>query len=294
MSDYFGALMQSSGLSVDGKTALRLDTARQVTLSPVDDGIVEVDEQVSVAHNDLSVNRNMPFDPVQSRTDAETQDGAVGLKVGVTPIPSVVEQARPATTAPMDVPMVEAQTAHSYVGDRPVIDEAPPRTTEPIQVQSIERLPAGTAMVQAALRWVAFGESHAPAAPEPEAVSMRQVDSSVMPKEVQASDRSEPLMSKFASKERLESFPSSLPGPPGPPQGAEDPVTLYDSVPHRRVQAHDPESESVVEVTIGSINVRVDGPPPPVGAAMAPPPTDRTVPESPPRSGLSRRTLWRI
>jgi hypothetical protein len=290
MSDYFGALMQASGLSVDREIVSRRDIVPYNTPSPTDYGIVEVDEQIRVAHNESSVNRTMPLEPVRGRSDVATQDGTVRPEVGVTPIPSVVEQASLATT----VPMVEAQASDPFVGDMPAIDEAPHRTSEPNKFHSMEPPRAGAAMVQAALRWVASGESHAQGAPEPESVPMRQVGPSVMPKEVQAFGRSEASMSKPVSKERLESFPSSLRVPPGRTQEAEDPVTLHDSVSYRWVQAHDPASENVVEVTIGSINVRVDAPPPPAVAVMAPSPALRAAAEVPPRSGLSRRTLWRI
>lgn len=290
MSDYFGALIQASGLSVEGETASRRNIVSYDPPPPTDHGIMEVAEQIRIANHESSVTRTMPFEPVRGRTDVAAQDSSVGPEVGVTPIPSVVEKARPATT----VPMVEVQAADPFVGERPAIDEAPHRTSEPSQFHSMEPPRAGAAMVQAALRWVVSGEGHAQAASESESVPMRQVSPSVMPKEVQASDRSEASMSKFVSKERLESFPSSLLVPPGRTQGAEDPVTLHDSIPHRGVQAHDPANENAVEVTIGSINVRVDAPPQQAVAATAPSPTDRNVPESPPRSGLSRRTLWRI
>lgn len=290
MSDYFDALIQASGLSVDSEIASRRDISPSNTPSPTDYGIVEVDEQIRVAHNESSVNRTMPFELVRGRTDAATQDGSVQPEVEVTHIPAVVEQASRATT----VPMVEAQASDPFVGDRSAIDEAPPRTSEPSQFHSMEPPYAGAAIVQAALRWIASGENHAQAAAEQESVPMRQVGPSVMPKEVQAFGQSEASKSKVVSKERLESFPSSLLVPPGRTQEAEDPVTLHDSVPHRPVQAHDPASENVVEVTIGSINVRVDAPPPPAVAVTAPSPALRAAAEVPPRSGLSRRTLWRI
>lgn len=290
MSDYFGALIQASGLSVEGETVSRGNIVPYGTPSPTDYGLMEIDQHIRVANHESSVNRHMPFDPVQSRTDVATQDSTVGSEVGVAPIHSVVEKARPATI----VPMVGAQAADPLERDRSAIDEVPSRTTEPSQPHSIELPPAGDAMVQAALRWVASGESHTAAASEPEPVPIRQVGPSVMPREVRASDRPEALMSKLVNKERPESPPSSLLMPLGRTQGAEDPVAFHDSIPHRGVQANDLASENVVEVTIGSINVRVDAPPQPAAAVTAPPPTDRNVSESPPRSGLSRRTLWRI
>jgi len=290
MSDYFGALIQASGLSVEGDTVSRRTIVPHDTTPPTDYGLMEIDEQIRGAHSESSVNETRSLESVQRRTDIATQDGTVGPAVGVTPKLPVREKARPAAT----VPEVEAQATDPYVGDKPAIDEASARITEPSQIRSMGQPPAGAALVQAALRWVASGENHAQAAPEPESVLMGQVDPPVVPKEVQASDQSEASMDKPVSKERIESFPSSLLVPPGRTQRAEDSVTLGDTVQHHRVQAHDPASENVVEVTIGSINVRVDAPPPPAVAVTEPSPTPKTSPESPPRSGFSRRTLWRI
>lgn len=293
MNDYFGALMQSSGLSVDADATSRWNTTIHDTSSTADYGIVEIDDQVSVAHNEYSVNKTMPFEPGQGRTGVASEDGPVQPGVGIAPIPSVVEESRAITIEPM----VEAQAADALVGDMRSSDAAtPPRSTEPSQFHSKDSLPPEPTLVQAALQWIAEGESLGQAVPESASMLSPGLDPTVVSKEVEAHVRAEDSAGNRVIEERLELSPQSSSMPPLGVQAVEASVTLHDTdtLKHRRALAHDPGGQDAIKVTIGSINVRVDAPPPPAVSVTAPSSTLRTSSESPPRSGLSRRTLWRI
>jgi hypothetical protein len=314
MSDYFGALMQSSGLPVDTDATSRLDTARPVAPSPADYGIVEVDEQVNHAQNIDSAHMTAPLEPVQDHIESATGGEAARPSIGGAPAPSAIEKAIPVTVAPTHsaiektipvmVPATVVPTSEAYAtsfSESPVANghttdnEAPLRGNESSHLPSPDSPPVGPTLLQAALRWIASGESPAQAVPESAAIVSPQAGLSVVPKEVQARMRGEASGATRAFDERLElSSPSSSVSQLLRTQAVETPVPLPDSLLQQRSPAQDPGCEDAIEVTIGSINVRIDAPSPPAVAATAPLPAFRTSPESPPRSGLSRRTLWRI
>ena len=294
MSDYFGALMRSSGLSVDADATSRLDTARQVTPSPADYGIVEVDGQVNHAQNKDSAHMTMPLEPMQDQTALATGGEAERPSIEVAPTPSAIEKAMPNTVAPTSEAFATSLPESPVASGCTTSNEAPLRENESRYGPSPDSLPPGPTLVQAALRWIAGGESLGQVVPDSALMVSPRLGLSVASKEVQAPPQAEGSMGKLASKQRRELFGPSSSVPPLRTQAVKAPQDLHDSAQHGRVQAHAPASENGVEVTIGSINVRVSAPPSPAVAVTVPSPTLRTSSESPPRSGFSRRTLWRI
>lgn len=293
MSDYFGSLMQSSGLFLERGAALRPGIPPQDPASPADYGIVEVDEHVSMAHPDASEDKTDPLIPAQRQPSLEAGEGAARPRVEIAPMPSVIEKARPAAIAPM-IQVQEADSSSFVVAERRAHDEASSGVNMPSRVHEEEPLPARSAVVQAALRWVASGEDHAGVGAEPGSVRPQRSDSPFVHRDVQAPQRAESRESHQEGEERLDSVGSPSFVRLGQAQSAEAPAALQDFDQHRQTSARDPVPDNMVEVTIGSINVRVDAPPPPTVAATAPPPAPRGTAEAPLRSGLCRRTLWRI
>jgi hypothetical protein len=293
MSDYFGALMQSSGLSLERGAASRPGTLPQDPASPADYGIVEVEEQGSMVHSDASANKTEPLIPAQGQPGSAAGEGAVRPRVEIAPMPSVIQKDRPAATAPM-AQVQEADSSDSVVADRRAHDEASSGENVPIRFHEKKPLPAGSAVVQAALRWVASGEDHTRVVPEPASVQPQRSDSLFVDRDVQAPQRVESQGNHQAGEERPDSARSPSFLRLGQPQAVEAPAVLQDSDQHRRVSVHDSGNDNAVEVTIGSINIRVDAPPPQAAAVTAPSPVPGGTAEAPARSGLSRRTLWRI
>ena len=154
---------------------------------------------------------------------------------------------------------------------------------------------SGHALLQAALRWVASGESPVQTVSEsaPMVMSARPEPAAV-PKDIRTHVRGEDASGNPMIEERLELLAPSLSATSARAHVAGDSETPHNSDQRRRVQAHGASSENVVEVTIDSINVRVDAPAQPVVARTASSTAPRAASESPPRSGLARQTLWRI
>jgi hypothetical protein len=291
MSDYFGALMQSSGLSIEKGAALRPGVTPQDPAFPADYGIVEVDEQGSMVHGDASANKTDPPIPAQGQLGSADGQGAVQPRGEVAPMPSAVEKVRSVAIAPL-VQVQQADSTDSVEADGRAHHEASSGANAPSRFHGKEPLPVGSAVVEAALRWVASGEDHTRAAPVPASVRPQRSDSPVVFQDVQAPQTAEAPISDQESEERPDSARSSSFLRLGQPHAVEVPEALRDSDQHPRESARDSVTDNVVEVTIGSINVHVDAPPPP--AVTAPSPISRGTADTPPRSGLSRRTLWRI
>lgn len=294
MSNYFDALMQSSGLSADGEAALRLDTAGQVTPSPTDYGIVEVDEQISVVPSESSRNRTMPLGPMQNQTDLAIGGESARPSIEPAPTLSFIEKAVPVTVASMSEAYTTSLPESPAVHEHAANDEVSLRGNQSSLLSSSDSLVSGPVLVQAALRWIASDKSPAPVVPKSASMVSPELGSSVVPKEVQAHGRGEESAGNRVIEERLELSAPSSSGPPLRTHAERVPDALHDSAQHRRIQNHDTTSENVVEVTIGSINVRVDAPPQPTAAVTAPSPAPGTFPQSSSRSGFSRRTLWRL
>lgn len=293
MSDYFGALMQSSGLSLEKGAALRPGATPQDPAVPADYGIVEVDEQVSMVHSDASANKTDPPIPAQGQLGSANGQGAVQPRGEVAPMPSAVEKGRPVAIAPL-VQVQQADSTDSVEADGSAHHEASSGANVPSRFHGKEPLPVRSAVVQAALRWVASGEDHTRAAPVPASVRPQRSDSPVVFRDVQATQAAEAFISHQGNEEWLASVRSPSFLRLGQSQAMEASEALRDSDQHPRESARDSVTDNVVEVTIGSINVHVDAPPPPAVTAPAPSPISRGTADTPPRSWLSRRTLWRI
>lgn len=293
MSDYFGSLMRSSGLFLERGAALRPGIPPQDSASPADYGIVEVDEHVSMVHPNASKDKTEPLIPAQGQPGLEAEEGAVRPRIEIAPMPFLIENARPAAIAPM-IQAEEADSSDFVVAERRAHEEGSSDVNVASRFHEKEPLAARSAVVQAALRWVASGEDHTGAATEPWPVRPQRSDSSFVRRDIQAPQLAESRGSHQEDEEQLDSVGSPSFVRLGQAQSVEAPATLQDFNQHRQTSARDPVPDNMVEVTIGSINVRVDAPPPPTVAATAPPPVPRGTAEAPPRSGLCRRTLWRI
>jgi hypothetical protein len=127
---------------------------------------------------------------------------------------------------------------------------------EPNNPESKNTLPGGPALVQAALRWIAAGESPEQAAPEEPSSPTPQFASLDVSEDIRPHTMNEASAGKPA--------------------------------PFSYIQ------EDAVEISIGSIHVRVDAPPPPAAALTTPAPVTKPAAEPSPRSSLSRQALWRI
>lgn len=286
MSDYFGALMQSSGLSLEKGAALRPGATPQEPAFPADYGIVEVDEQVGMVHSDASANKTDPPIPAQGQLGSANGQGAVQPRGEVAPMPSAVKKVRPVAIAPL-VQVQQTDSTDSVEADGRAHHEASSGANVPSRFHGKEPLPVGSAVVQAALRWVVSGEDHT-------SVRLPRSDSPVVLRDVQAAQTAEAFISHQGNEERLASVRSPSFLRLGQSQAMEASEALQDSDQHPRESARDSVTDNVVEVTIGSINVHVDAPRPPTVTAPAPSPAPRGTAGAPPRSWLSRRTLWRI
>jgi len=338
MTDYFGALIQSSGLHVERKTASRQRSTPCDTPSPAGDGIIEVDEQVGVPHVPSSAQRTMRFEPLRGDAHAANLGEAEQSEGGAVSSPSSVERAGLANAAPIsaaypptslefqEVANVAGAGFDGSVSASPPIGEVMRMTAASVSEASVTSSPesssarghiamseaplhgdpsghrigpdarlSGHALLQAALRWVASGESPVQTVSEsaPMVMSARPEPAAV-PKDIRTHVRGKDASGNPMIEERLELLAPSLSATSARAHVAGDSETPHNSDQRRRVQAHGASSENVVEVTIDSINVRVDAPAQPVVARTASSTAPRAASESPPRSGLARQTLWRI
>jgi hypothetical protein len=236
MSDYFGALLQSSGITIGADASSRpLPTAPV----PSDYGIEEVDEYKIITQPPAAEHRiitessasermTTPLNPKQNLADPAPREGV-------------------AHASSLPESMQENQSTANYI----LIAQ-----DEPSNPESKNASPGGPALVQAALRWIAAGESPEQTAPEEPSSPTPQFASLDVPEEIRTHAMNE--------------------APAGKP------------APFSYIQ------EDTVEISIGSIHVRVDAPPPPAAALTTPSPVTKPAAEPPPRSSLSRQALWRI
>ena len=325
MSDYFGALIQSSGLRVERGAGARQHNTRDTTPSPTDYGIEEVDEHVSVVSNKSQADRTISSESLhgdvtrthigeagQPGETAVNRPWSVEEARSVNPVPIFEAQATPPSELPadvagsiVDIPIapsigevagmaavslseasVISSRESSSAGGHGAKSEAPRHENIPSHATGLDALPSGYTVVQAALRWVASGESSS------RTVS-KSAPTTTLPasKDMRARGEGEDVADSRMSEERH--GPSSS-VPPAQTHAVEAAEALYDSVQDQHDQTHDFSREDAVEITIGSINVRVDAPPQSAVAVTAPSPAPHQVSEPSPRSSLARRTLWRI
>lgn len=325
MSDYFAALIQSSGLRVEREAGSRQPSTRYATPSPKDYGIEEVDEQISVAPHESLAGRTFsseslhgdvtgtdlgearqPSEEAVYRSSSDEKARSVnaapmskaqatsvsGLPadaasiIGDIPTPPTIREATGTTgvslsEAPVvSLPESSSASGHAAKGEASRHENVPSRAIGP------DPLPSGYTVVQAALRWIASGESSSQ-------MKSKSADTTTLSasKDMRVRGEGEDFADHRMSEERIEASSSV---PPAQPHAVEAVEALYDSVQDQHDQTHHFSREDAVEITIGSINVRVDAPPQPTVAVTAPSPAPHAASEPSPRSSLARRTLWRI
>lgn len=194
-------------------------------------------------------------------------------------------------------PFIEAD-ATSLVNttrvEKPAGDNALLRQTAPNNSSNQESSPSGSALMQAALRWIVAGENQTQVAPEAAMKPESRTGEQDAEEDYNSIALGESPVSKPADQERFEAVLSPLLVQSVRAQPIESQVTTRDRVRPSEEAYSGFEKEEVVEISIGSIHVRVDAPHPPAVAATIPSPANRTIKEWKPHSSLSRRALRRI
>jgi len=156
-------------------------------------------------------------------------------------------------------------------------------------------------VMQAAMRWIAAGDGVTEAAPAPAAQPVSAIGLPGTP----------PAAQRALARDAAVPAPAVARDSPFADIGSAVGATLVqlrDALGPPRAQAADGRvpaplearadgdgaAEDVVQISIGTIHVRVDAPPPPAVSVASPPLARMAPPAQAPRSGLSRRALRRI
>ncbi|MEO6408205.1 MAG: hypothetical protein ABIO45_05565 [Burkholderiaceae bacterium] len=261
MSDYFGALMRSSAMTVGGVAPARAVPRPVTSLEVVGERLVPA----TAAH-------------------------AANAPIVATPV-------APATVA---AATAQNNEGNEHAGDPPARDatnsasvndgvaQTPPEAAHPGIVARESKVAPAHEVVRAAMRWVAADPQQAaptPAASEhawhEEAAAAPQAHTTVVAVLTPPPARSEPAES-VAPRAMVVQADARL--TPTPPAAAET----------FAAPAHDER----FEISIGAIHLRVDAPAPQTVARTAPAPSPAArsahVAPTPPRSALARRALRRI
>ena len=307
MSDYFGALIRSSGMAIGPGVSASAPERLPASAAVPDLGLVELDVQRDAPPPappmlppavpptpPVLPPAVPPTPPVQTHAVSEAPPAGARQK----------SEALPPERVAAEVPAVAAVEATVTPPARPAAPEHPGPARWPL-TPSGAVAPAlsghsdlGQAMVRAVIQWVA-------------AVPPRPMAS---PAGLPRPRPTPPMLAMDTSTHQMgwpadppesvaEICPAPRAGAPPPPSIVTPirvaPIQPVESIERAAVRAtaNDPAaSEEVVEVSIGAIHVRVDAPavqtvaPPSALAAATRPLTDR----APDRSGLARRALRRI
>jgi hypothetical protein len=170
MSDYFGALLQSSGIGFGAMASSFPDPMLAVQSGPAEYGIQEVNEQ-QVATPSASPSKPLSFDhwgtpstQLPRTGKAESASLHASSVLGASPLPS---------STPSSVAVFDA-TAPSTSSSATTTDLMVPTGGEPGPAPQ-DTPHQGPALVQAAVRWIAAGESQVQAMPEA-AIGVTQFD----------------------------------------------------------------------------------------------------------------------
>lgn len=305
MSDYFGALMRASGLAA--AAAQRPHHAREALPPAPEDGAVETRTVVATGHSAPGA----PAAPAAAGTPARTRSAAAAPPATAVQAQSSVQGVRAAAVAP---PPPKTTPAHASVPPAapspPVVDgehrgsladgprvrvlpdpNSPHSTTPETDPAAPAGVSAAPSRVGAALQWIAADphsvnpgtspERHTPHAgstqPWPSGASSPAdaPTASHSPHAVHARDDAAPL--------RSTAIEAWLREPAIPPHAS------------RRLREHDDAPGALVEVSIGTIHVRVDAPAAQTRLAPAAPAAAPRAQNRPaPRDAVARRLLRRI
>ena len=266
MIDYFGALIRSSGLSVDSDVSAGTPAETPLDPAATDYGLVEFEIQRDTTP------AATPAVPAQAAEHAPHTGAAEMRQTAIAPARAAYVERAPARSLPASSESIARQQSHTP--------------------------DLGQAMVHAAMRWVAVDTHNAITSPE--IVPMPRPTPPVPAMKV-ASHRASALTTPLVNVEEVRTVPRAT--TPLPPkvvtpirvESIEHPGSI-DRAAQRATGATRPvPHEEVVEISIGAIHLRVDAPPSQTVAQATPAPASRAMADrAPMRSGLARRALRRI
>jgi hypothetical protein len=289
MSDYFDALMRTSGLSGGSSRPAAASISPGPATTPEDHGIQEIEEQrVVPAAPPLSV--LPPRAPGRGAAPGEAPATAARRDPEErTPDPPLTRPEAPGRPVPLPnqpEPPHPSALAGERTGDRAGPERFPQlqpvQPVQPVQPEPPSAHPAsGPARLQAALHWIAAGE--------------RLGDTGVAAEPERAPLSAAAIPSPDAPRPGAEG-PAGESPPARPGREAGVPAALPARVLEPRRPRPEPAREDVVAVSIGAIHLRLEASQPTVAVApSAPvPPTAAAPAPATAGSALSRRVLWRI
>lgn len=294
MSDYFGALMRSSGLAVGG-------AAPAIMAPPASaPGPIEIDIEHSVP-------------AMQPLPAPASQHETRPLSVAAASVEpwSGREPATPAM--PPAAPSVHAEAAVNRPHDKAGHKEEVPTDAQPLVPPSSPSdrstpaaQPQGHALVRAAMQWVAADPQQA--IPGPQDETRRKPLAALDVAEMPVVRESTPTPTPMADAEQQAILPVQTPTPT-PKSSVTRSVEAVEDAPRHPSHPATPmpvpapfaptplPRDELVEISIGAIHLRVDAPATQTLARSLAPPAaapHSTAPATTPRSALARRALRRI
>ena len=263
-TDYFGALLRSSGRPVDGLAPVPEPTSPPLPTSPASPGADLV--EINAAHE---AQRPGPGTPAAQKQ----QPAAPPRKAAASAAAPVDEHRRPDA-------LVQEVLAGSHRA-RPAAPEAIGLPPPPLH-----------AAVQAALAWVA---SDPRGRGDADAMQGVLAESTRVQAEAPLNDTEEVARETDAVTPLRGDADDDGDEPPPDPVIGRRPATMPAA--DRRIHAAPapPPREETIEITIGAIHLHVDAPPQAgIAPAPAPPPAGPSLRSPTPRSALSRRALYRL
>lgn len=300
MSGYFAALMRSSGLGSSTVASERAVPFERVEAAPAADlaptGVIEpvpISIDRHTTHEPVvpveSLGPALADKPVASPLQARPVFAADPVPAQAVPLRHVVEPVDAAQPPPPSRPWAKAATAPPALGmPRPV----------PAAMAPTDALPKGLDLMHAARRWVAAD----PALLAPATVSEMPADTEptlvvVQERSVELTVAMKPRPAETAHRSgtapSLPALQRSTEAPALPIASAPVAHAVVEPAP-RWPQPPSPRANDTVQVSIGTIYVKVDAPAPPLSLQF-PAPTPRPAPERiTARPALARRSLRRL
>jgi hypothetical protein len=295
MNDYFGALLRSSGIAVGSNN---ISKSYSETPIPADYGISEINEQVNVTPNDEggSINTSISSTEnlsVQSPSKVPDEGFSPAGIEGIS-MPSAIESETLDIKSPLIKVHADSSLGNTTRVEKLAGDDALLHQIAPNHSSNQESPPSGPALVQAALRWIVAGENQTQVAPKEAMKHESRTGEQDAEVDYSSIALDESPVSKPVDQERFEAVLSPLSVQSVRAQPIDFQATMRDPVRPSEAPYSGFEKEEVVEISIGSIHLRVDAPPPLAAATRTPPPVNKATTEWRPRSSLSRRALRRI
>jgi hypothetical protein len=281
MSDYFGALMNSSGLAA----AARPSALPAAGLSSADVDIVETDGIREMAAD--------PATPTTPPAAPPAQAPAMSDRTAEREIAPTIQVAPSVAGAPASMQASAAETNDAATAPTPAdarMQVAPAAAAPPAPAAAVDV--RSHAVVRAALDWVAADPQNAARSRPPTAAAT--APARLLPSPAKPLPEAPPRI--VVDQVRIPTVAVA------PPTNAVQPAPIPHDRPREQVRsgAHAAASaapDEIVEISIGAIHVRLDTPAPQTVAAATPVPASPTRPSSDrsvAHSGLARRALRRI